>query len=180
MKQHHLIYLIGFMASGKTSVGRKLAKKLAVDFLDLDFLIEENERMSISRIFEVKGEVYFRAKEAELLRNISKKNKCIVALGGGTACHSNNMKYINSTGLSVYLKRSNQRLLGRLRQKKAKRPLIANLSDIELKSFIDKKMEERVPFFEEARWVINADAFTRKNDLIHYIEDRIGEGDANF
>lgn len=169
------IYLIGFMASGKTSVGRKLAARLNMEFIDLDQRIEEEERQSITVIFKEKGECYFREVESKVLRSFSESKSCLIALGGGTVCYSSNIDQVNQNGLSIYLKRSNMRLLGRLRQKRSKRPLIANLSDDELKAFIDDKMKERASFYEQAQLIIDADEFDSKNDLVQFIVEKMVE-----
>ena len=146
------------MASGKTSKGKKLARKLEVDFIDLDEEIERKEGQSITTIFEVKGEAYFRQLEANVLRRISETTKAVIALGGGTPCFHENMKYVNERGTSIYIKRAATTILGRLRQNKAKRPLVANLTDEELKSFISENLEKREAFYKKATLTFDADA----------------------
>ncbi len=151
------IFLIGFMASGKTSKGKKLARKLNVPFIDLDQEVERQEEQSISTIFDTQGEEYFRKLEAKIIRSYSKDLEVVVALGGGTPCFHNNLRYINDVGTSVYMKRSESRILGRLRENKQKRPLIANLNDEELKVFIHTTMNTRTPYYEQANIVFDAD-----------------------
>lgn len=158
------------MASGKTSKGRKLARKVNIPFVDLDQIIEEQENLTISSIFKNKGEEYFRQVEAEVLRSIPKNEKAIVALGGGTPCFHDNMKYINSVGASIYLKRSESRILGRLRQSKQKRPLVANLSDAELKTFITERLLQRSADYEKATVIFNADD-NQLSDLLQVLMD---------
>ena len=151
------IFLIGFMASGKTSKGKKLARKLNVPFIDLDQEIERQEEQTISDIFETQGEQYFRQLEANIIRSFSKDLEAIVSLGGGTPCFHDNMKYINYFGTSVYLKRAESRILGRLRQNKHKRPLVANLNNEELKIFIETTMKSRIPYYMQANLIFDAD-----------------------
>ena len=158
------------MASGKTSKGRKLARKLNIPFLDLDQIIEEQEDLSISSIFKNKGEEYFRQVEAEVLRSIPQNEKAIVALGGGTPCFHDNMEYINSFGTTVYLKRSESRILGRLRQSKQKRPLVANLSDAELKAFITESLLQRSGDYKKATVIFDADE-NQLADLLQVLKD---------
>lgn len=152
------IFLIGFMASGKTSKGKKLARKLEFDFIDLDEEIERKEGQSIATIFEVKGEAYFRQQEADVLRRIPETTKAVIALGGGTPCFHENMKYVNERGTSIYIKRAATTILGRLRQNKAKRPLVADLTDEELKAFISENLEKREAFYKKATLTFDADA----------------------
>jgi shikimate kinase len=151
------IFLLGFMASGKSTKGRKLAKKLGVEFMDLDGEIETQEKQSISNIFKNHGEEYFRREEANALRSIPKQLRAVIALGGGTPCFHDNMSYINELGTSVYLRRSGSRLLGRLRQSKQERPLVASLSDDELKTFITKSLLQRNLYYEKATVIFDAD-----------------------
>ena len=146
------------MASGKTSKGKKLARKLEVDFIDLDEEIERKEGQSITTIFEVKGEAYFRQLEADVLRRIPETTKAVIALGGGTPCFHENMKYVNEHGTSIYVKRAATTILGRLRQNKAKRPLVANLTDEELKVFISENLKKREAFYTKAKLIFDADA----------------------
>jgi len=145
------------MASGKTSKGKRLARKLNVPFIDLDQEIENQQKKSISSIFENKGEEYFRKLEADVLRSFLKNFKVVVAVGGGTPCFHNNMKYINQVGTSIYLKRSEARILGRLRQNKDKRPLVAALNDEELKAFITKSLLLRSPYYKKAKLLFDSD-----------------------
>lgn len=146
------------MASGKTSKGKKLARKLEVDFIDLDEEIERKEGQNITTIFEVKGEAYFRQLEADVLRRIPESTKAVIALGGGTPCFHENMKYVNERGTSIYIKRAATTILGRLRQNKAKRPLVAKLTDEELKAFISENLEKREAFYKKATLTFDANA----------------------
>lgn len=163
------IVLIGFMASGKSSQGKKLARKLQLGFTDLDTVIEQREKKSITQLFAEKGEVYFRVLETEVLKEVLQNRNQVISLGGGTVCHSNNMAMVNASGTSIYLKKSEAQLLGRLRQNKEGRPLVANLNDEELKSFIAKKLKERAPYYEQAHLILEKDDVKTK-DLLSGIE----------
>ena len=159
------IFLIGFMASGKTSKGKKIARKMEIPFIDLDRVIEEQEKQTITDIFETKGESYFRKLEAKILRQFPKDLKAVIAVGGGTPCFYDNIQYMNYLGTSVFLKRSKQRILGRLRQNKNKRPLVAKLNDQELKDFIEERLANRNAFYEQAEIIFDADE-QKTNKLI--------------
>ena len=153
------IVLLGYMASGKSSVGRRLSKKLSMKFLDLDDYIIDKEGMPISKIFEKKGEVYFRLIEHKYLKEVlSKKDDFILALGGGTPCYANNMHEINKTeAISIYLNGSTATMIERLIRKKAKRPLVASLGDDKIPEFVAKHLFERRPFYEQAKISVKID-----------------------
>jgi shikimate kinase len=97
------IYLVGFMGSGKTTVGRELAARIDAPFFDLDELIEAAEKMSIRDIFAVQGEPYFRKRERDILRSTKHLDSAVIATGGGTFTFDENIQFIQSEGLSVYL-----------------------------------------------------------------------------
>lgn len=147
------------MASGKSSIGKKLAKSLTMNFIDLDDYIIEKENMSVSAIFESKGEVYFRLIENKYLKEIlSKNDDFILSLGGGTPCYANNMEIINTEDVtSIYLKGTVSTMVKRLIKKKAKRPLIAALGDDKIPEFVAKHLFERRFFYEQAKITIKVD-----------------------
>ena len=153
------IFLIGYMGSGKTVVGRSLSKSINYNFYDLDKFIELNEKKSISEIFTLKNEVYFREIESKYLNQlISIKEKKIISTGGGTPCYSNNIELINNNSVSIYLKASVDTLVKRLKDAQINRPLISHLKDTnELKDFISKHLFERNYFYEKAKIKIKTD-----------------------
>ena len=158
------IVLLGYMASGKSSIGKRLSKKLSTRFLDLDDYIVEKEKMSISKIFQIKGEVYFRLIEHKYLKEIIENDEnFILALGGGTPCYANNMDEINKNDtLSIYLQGSTATMIKRLIRKKSKRPLIASLGDDKIPEFVAKHIFERRPFYEQAKMTIKIDDKSKK------------------
>lgn len=166
------IVLIGYMASGKTSIGKKLAKKLGFDFIDLDDLIEEKENLSVTEVFKSKGEIYFRKQEHLYLKEVLKsKNEVVLSVGGGTPCYSGNMDIIvnDDNVKSIYLKASIATLTEKLLRKKAKRPLIAHIETEEaMAEFIGKHLFERVQFYKEAELQISIDGKT-KDDVVEDI-----------
>ena len=153
-----MVYLIGYMGVGKTTIAKLLSNKLKLPFFDTDQIIEQQEKRSIAKIFRKEGELYFRMLETELLKQYNSKG--IVACGGGLAIHNNNMELINNKGISVYLKASANCLYNRLRDDKKRRPLIADITNEELKSYIKKELINRSPFYELAQHTILVD---RKN-----------------
>ena len=124
MAKNHIIYIIGFMGSGKTTAGKKLASLLGWSFIDLDKRIEEYTGKTIPEIFSQNGEDYFRIIETQLLRNLKSCTKTVISTGGGTPCYIDNMDFMIETGLTIYLKLTPAELKSRLSQSKGERPLI--------------------------------------------------------
>ena len=153
------IVLLGYMASGKSTIGREISKKLDMKFIDLDDYISKREKRSISEIFKVEGEIYFRKIEGSYLGEIlNSKDSFILSLGGGTPCYSNNMELIlNSEASSIYIKASIKTLVSRLTAEKSKRPLVAKLEDDNLIEFVAKHLFERSFFYEQAFITINTE-----------------------
>lgn len=153
-----VIFLLGFMGSGKSTIGRALAKLSGTSFIDLDHHIEEQEGRSITEIFTNSGEAVFRQLETNYLKKlIGQDDNCIVSLGGGTPCFNENMKLINSSGTSVYLKTGVDELFSRLVGQKDHRPLLAGKSDDELRTFIKQKIAEREPFYNRSNIIFLTD-----------------------
>jgi shikimate kinase len=117
------IYLVGFMGSGKTTVGRELAARVDAPFFDLDELIEAAEKMSVREIFATHGEPYFRKRERDLLRSTRNLDAAVIATGGGTFTFDENIQLIQSEGVSVYLSAAYGLLRARIGTKAADRPL---------------------------------------------------------
>ncbi len=152
------IYLIGFMGSGKSSIGIRLAQKWQRPFLDLDQQITQNTGQSISSLFADYGEAYFRKLEADTLHKTAALNSTIIALGGGTPCFFDNMSWLNAHGKTIYLYTSPPILAQRLMPERATRPLIAHIDNLPaLTDFIEQKLAERSPFYQQATHVLNTD-----------------------
>jgi shikimate kinase len=150
MAKNHIIYIIGFMGSGKTTAGKKLAYLLGWSFIDLDKRIEEYAGKTIPEIFSQSGEDYFRIIETQILRNLKMCTKTVISTGGGTPCYIDNMDYMIETGLTIYLKLTPAELKGRLSHSKGKRPLIKDLDQNELTSFIKEKLAVREKWYERS------------------------------
>ena len=168
------IVLLGYMGSGKTTVGKRLAEKLGLPFIDLDDYIEENLNSSIAEIFAETGEIFFRREEHRLLKEIFERyTDFVLALGGGTPCYSNNMDLVlDRTDNVFYLKLSIPTLAERLRLEKDHRPLIKHLPDIELPEFIGKHLFERSPFYNRATHTLEADKMDEES-LLKKIEEKL-------
>ena len=161
-----IIVLIGYMASGKSTIGKKLADKLNYGFIDLDHFIESKENLSVREIFKTKGEIYFRKQEALYLTSILQSNdKIVLSLGGGTPCFGNNIEHILNTQnvKSIYLKNSISSLVKKLYKKKAKRPLIAHIETKEaMTEFVAKHLFERVQFYNQSEIHIDTDGKSKR------------------
>jgi shikimate kinase len=154
MLNSRIIYIIGFMGSGKSTIGRKLASRLGWSFVDLDDLIEEKEGLKITEIFAQSGEEYFRKVETEVLRSLNSRNNTVVSTGGGTPCSGGNMDYMLGSGLTIYLKLSPGQLKSRLSGSNGERPLIKDLSHEELLRFIEEKLGSRESCYNRAEVVV--------------------------
>ena len=145
------IVLLGYMASGKSAVGKIVSKEKSMQFVDLDNFIEENENLSIPEIFEKKGEIYFRKIEGEYLKELlNSKGDMIISLGGGTPCYGNNIDFIKKGSISIYLKASIHTIFERLKNETSQRPLVATIGKENLKEYIAKHLFERNSFYEKA------------------------------
>jgi shikimate kinase len=147
------IILVGFMGSGKTTIGKKLAKLLAIPFIDSDLEIERNTGMSIGKIFSVHGEAYFRNLERSFILSLPESN-FVLATGGGMPCVADNMSVLNELGTTLYLQRSAKELAQRLKQAKNQRPLLEGLSEADLLQYIDTKLAEREEYYRMAHFIL--------------------------
>jgi len=151
------ISLIGYMGSGKSTIGKGLAAESGLNFIDLDHFIETENRQTISGLFSHYGEIKFRKIEREALTKIlSNENSFVLSLGGGTPVYYNNIELINEKSFSVYLRLPVGEIVSRLVNEKHKRPLIAHLTNEQLPEFIAKHLFERRNYYEQAHLSIDA------------------------
>ena len=156
-----IIVLLGYMGSGKSTVGRLLSKRLDLPFIDLDEYIENELGISVPEIFSSKGAVFFRKKEHEYLKQLlSSHENLVLSLGGGAPCYHNNMDAIHlATPHTFFLAPSVSELSVRLFDKRKNRPLISHIQSVEeMSEFIGKHIFERIPFYEQAQHTIRKDA----------------------
>ena len=139
------IYLIGPMGSGKTTIGRRLAKLLNMEFLDCDHELEKQTGASISLIFDLEGEDGFRKRETKMLKTLTSRRNILLATGGGAVLEKENRKLLSKTGLAVYLQTPVSLQLHRLRQDRT-RPLL-RVNDRQQK--LTALAEKRNPIYEE-------------------------------
>lgn len=148
------IYLIGMPGSGKTTLGKQLAKALNYSFVDMDEEIEKAERKSINEIFSKKGEEEFRDIEQDTLHEIATGKNLVVSTGGGAPCFYDNMKFINNSGLSIFINVPAQELANRI-VKGNERPMFLNKSIEEVKAEVSDKIISRLSFYNQAQVIIS-------------------------
>jgi shikimate kinase len=165
------ITLIGYMASGKTTIGEGLAKKLNCSFIDLDEYIAAKENMSISAFFEHKGEDEFRKVELKYLKELLNRNDFfILSLGGGTPTVDNAMTLITDNSICIYLKASVQTLTQRLLPDTIERPLLNSITEDLLETYIEGHLGARIPHYEKAAFTINVDYLDTNETIIEIIK----------
>lgn len=150
------IYLVGYMASGKSKIAEALSKVLHIPFVDTDSLVEKKEGRTIEKIFETSGQEFFRKLENQVLIETEKTENIIVATGGGLPCFFSNMEWMNTKGITVYLEANPGLLFHRLATSRGNRPLLNNLNDIELMEQITGHLAVRIPFYKKAKITVSA------------------------
>lgn len=118
-------------------MGKQLAKRLQMRFIDLDEVIEQREGKSVPEIYTEMGDEGFRIREWEALKEVVKEDNVVVSLGGGTPCHCDNMNLIEKYGDVLYIRLDNDTLVSRLREATKDRPIVLNKTDIELRAYVE-------------------------------------------
>ena len=153
-----MIILLGYMGSGKTTLGRSIARSFELPFVDLDTLIETDARMSVSDYFAAHGEEAFRTLELQKLKEVLEGESAVLSTGGGTPTIPGAMELMNQLGLTVYLKGSPKFLASRLFEGQSHRPLIADVPKSEVPEFISNHLIERESFYNQSRLIISLPA----------------------
>lgn len=148
--EHAPIFILGYMASGKTTFGRALAKQLGREFIDLDFYIEQRFHQSVSQIFSTRGEAEFRRLESLMLREAGEFEDVVISCGGGTPCFDSNMDFMLERGLTVWLNASQDCIVRRLSICNSRRPLMAGKSVEQLKTDVAAGLARRHPHYSRA------------------------------
>lgn len=149
------VILIGYMGSGKTTLGKALSKDTGMMFYDLDWYIESRMHKSVSQIFSEQGEEAFRKIEYNMLHEVAEFEDVIISCGGGTPCFFDNMDYLNRQGDVIYLKASPETLCRHLAMAKTERPLLKNKSSEELVAYIAEHLRERELYYGKARHILD-------------------------
>ena len=155
-----LIFLVGYMGCGKSTLGRRLARRLGVPFIDTDARVEEREGATVSDLFRYEGEQRFREIEREVLdAAIAGNDSAVISTGGGLPVWGDNMARMNAAGCTVYLRRSAENIAGRLSPYgRRKRPRLQGLNDEELVAFMTRAMASREPFYSRAKLILACDS----------------------
>lgn len=169
------IILTGYMGAGKTTLGYALAKRLQLQFIDLDLYIEERYRKTISQIFAEKGEEGFRLIEQRMLHEVAEFEDVVISTGGGTPCFFDNIEYMNRQGTTVFLDVPIERLFIRLSIARSKRPLIKEKNDEELRTFIEEQLAKRIPHYSKATHTFIADKLEDRSQIDESVDKFIKE-----
>lgn len=165
------------MGAGKTSVGKVMARKLGLNFYDLDFFIEERFRRKVADIFAERGEEGFRKIEYNMLHELAEFEDVVIAVGGGTPCFFDNMDYMNSKGITVFMNASPEIIVRHLKISHTVRPLLQQKQGQELIDHISHHLEQRLPYYEKAQYTINVDtldSFEKIDQLVDHILQTVG------
>ena len=164
------IILIGYMGSGKTTVGKALSKETGMMFYDLDWYIESRMRKTVSQIFAEKGEEGFRKIEYNMLHEVAEFEDVIISCGGGTPCFFDNMDYLNQQGDVIYLKATPETLYKHLLMAKVERPLLKDKTPEELIAYITEHLKEREPFYEKAHHTLDVNVLDNYDKIATSVE----------
>ncbi len=170
------IFLIGMPGSGKSTLGRSVARRLGYAFEDLDALITAQEGMSIPDIFKARGEEYFRQAEQTALHGTGPLDRVVIATGGGTPCFFDNMAWMKSHGIAVWLDVSPGTIAGRMNRNaeaSRQRPLFAGKSKAEIAATLADMHRKRLPFYQQAQVRVRENE-ARPNQVVQKIKDLAG------
>ena len=171
------IILLGYMGSGKTTIGHALSKEMGLQFYDLDWYIEMRFHKTVAQIFEERGEDGFREIERNMLHEVAEFENVIISCGGGTPCFFDNMDYMNSLCDTVYLKASAEVLAAHLKMGKVVRPLIVGKSNDELSAYIQDMLDVREPYYMKAKYVVDVNllnSIERISESTKLLRDTLG------
>lgn len=159
------IFLIGYMGSGKTTVGKRLANSLSLSFIDLDDFIQNKYRKTIAEIFSEVGEDEFRKLERKALIEVSEIEDVVISTGGGAPCYFDNIDLMNSKGITVYIEAEPEELASRLLVSKSVRPIISGKSEDELIPFIREHLSKRECYYKKAKIVYHTESMITKDEI---------------
>ncbi|MFI3285287.1 MAG: shikimate kinase [Rikenellaceae bacterium] len=171
-----LIFLVGYMACGKSTIGRKLNQRLKYQLYDTDKLIVESEGMSVSELFDLKGEEYFRECERDTLKHLIDSNiNAVISTGGGTPIWNNNMQLMNQAGLTIYIARTAENIAKRISPfGREKRPKLRGLNDNELVEVMKSGIAQRDSKYRESKFIIEADCCS-DDMILDMIVERVSQ-----
>lgn len=159
------LFILGYMACGKTTFGRALARATGREFIDLDFYIEQRFHKSIPEIFAERGENEFRRMESAMLREVGEFENVIIACGGGTPCFNDNMDYMLGQGTTLFLEASEERIISRLLINSSRRPLMGGKKPDEIRQAVRDGLAERMPFYTRAHIRFSGEELEDRNQI---------------
>lgn len=165
------VFIIGYMGCGKTTFGRALSAATGLRFIDLDFYIEQRFHATVAEIFASHGEDGFRRIERDMLHEVAEFEDVIVSCGGGTPCFFDNVDYMNSRGVTLWLQASHDTLFSRLVRKREKRPLLAGRSDDEIREIISTQLAARAPYYSQAALAWKGDVLEDRRQIDATVAD---------
>lgn len=166
-----IVFLVGYAGSGKSSLGKRLARRLGVRFVDTDKLVEQSEGASIADIFHYEGEEYFRIAERRAVESLANEGvDLVVATGGGLPTWRDNMEWLVRSGVTVYLRRTPEQILSRLSDYgREKRPMFRGKSDEELLQFMHEQMALREPYYAKAQIAVDCSVMSDDDVVEHLV-----------
>lgn len=164
------IFLVGYMGAGKTTLGKAFARAIGLQFIDLDWYIEQRFCKSISQLFLLRGEAAFREIEQNMLHEVAQFEDVVISTGGGTPCFFDNMDYMNLQGQTVFLDVDTDVLFNRLRIAKQQRPILQGKSDEELKDFIRQALKARLPYYQKACYHFDGSRLESRRQIDESVE----------
>ena len=150
------IFIVGYMLSGKSTIGKQLAKRLNYTFIDTDKEIERHYKLSVSDVFKKYGEEVFLTLEKQMINTLKEEENIVISTGGGFVCFNDNMKWVKENGISIYLKLTPEAIISRHKVAKRPRPLLQNKTDEELLNFIKQTLKEREVYYQQSDFIFNA------------------------
>ena len=168
------IFLVGYAGSGKSSLGKRLARRMGLRFVDTDNIVEQQEGAPIADIFHYEGEEYFRIAERRAVESLANEGMdLVIATGGGLPTWRDNMEWLVRSGMTVYLRRSPEQILSRLTEHgRNKRPMFRGKSDDELLTFMREQMAVREKFYAKAHITVECTSMS-DDDAVEYIVNRL-------
>lgn len=177
-----IFYLTGYMGCGKSSIGRETAKRTGYGFVDTDREVEKMHGRTVAEIFAGEGEEAFRALEREVLHKIAaEEENVIVATGGGTPCYGDNMEMMNTTGKTVYLKLSPEKLVQRLKPGQTHRPKLSGMDRAQMLEYIGLHLPQREGVYLCSSMIIGCDTLSDDSicrhvaDYVKHCEEAVRE-----
>lgn len=163
-----IVFLVGYMGCGKSTLGRQMAREMGCEFLDTDELVEQAEGADVSEIFARQGEAAFRTMERQAIESLRGKANAVVSTGGGLPCFGDNMELLNKLGFTVYLNVPVDTLVSRISKTGSKRPLIVQKSEDELVEFVKESLSVREPYYKQAMMTVSGRS-VRASDIVQLI-----------